>query len=112
MKLLAVRAHEGRDVGLVRYGPDRKRGDTAFLISMWVAPEARGRGVGGALVEALVECARSEGFARMELDVGDHNAAAIALYAKKGFDATGERGRLAPPREHLREHRRLLVLTR
>ena len=55
------------------------------LISMWVAPFARGRGVGDALVGAVVAWARAAGAARVSLRVLDGNAAAAALYERNGF---------------------------
>ena len=101
---------EGRDVGLVRFDPDEECSETGWLDSMWVSPEVRGSGVGGALIDAVIEFATSAGFARLELDVGDYNTSAIALYADKGFEATGETSSLEPPRGHIREHRRILKL--
>lgn len=100
---------DGHDAGVVRGGPDEMPGE-AWLLSMWVAPAARGRGAGDALVAAVVAWARAQGFARLHLDVGDYNAPAIALYARHGFEPTGEVGTLPPPRQHVREHRRALVL--
>jgi GNAT superfamily N-acetyltransferase len=101
---------EGRDVGLVRGAPLPAKTDEAMLISMWVAPEARGKGVGGALVDAVIAWARAEGLARLQLEVVDDNAPAIALYARKGFVQTGPSVRCAPPREHKSEHPRSLEL--
>ena len=83
----------------------------AGLFSMWVAPEARGRGVGGALVQAVIAWARAAGHARLLLEVADENAAAVALYARHGFEPTGRTGSLPAPREHVAEHQRALVLT-
>lgn len=105
-----VAVSEGRDVGLVRFSPDEELGDTGWLLSLWVSPAARGTGVGAALVDAVIQLAASKGLARLLLDVGDHNAPAIALYASKGFEATGESSSFEPPRQHLREHRRVLAL--
>lgn len=98
------------DVGLVRGAPDQRAKDTAWLISMWVAPEARGKGVGEALIDTLAEWARPKGFVRLLLDVGDDNAPAIALYTRKGFEPSGEVSTLPPPRENIREHQRVLRL--
>lgn len=98
------------DVGLVRYAPDKQQSDAAMLISMWVAPEARRRGVGEALIDVLIDYARAQGIARLLLDVADHNVAAIALYAKKGFAPTGQTGSMPAPREHIGEHQRALPL--
>ncbi len=98
------------DVGMVRGGPDDADPATAFLLSMWVAPSFRGCGVGDRLVRVVIDWARSTGFSRLVLDVADHNLPAVALYARAGFDPTGEAGTLPPPRSHIREHRRAMVL--
>jgi ribosomal protein S18 acetylase RimI-like enzyme len=52
---------------------------------MWVAPEARGAGVGDILVAAAIDWARAHGARRIELDVLDSNHHAIALYVRNGF---------------------------
>jgi ribosomal protein S18 acetylase RimI-like enzyme len=61
----------------------------AELISMWVAPQARGRGVGQALVLSVLDQARANGAASIALDVTAGNDAAIALYVKTGFVDVG-----------------------
>ena len=99
-----VAVRDGEDVGLVRCARDEQRSDTAWLISMWVAPEARGLGVGDALVDAVIEHARTSGAARLVLDVADENQPAIALYARKGFESNGVTGSLPAPRQHILEH--------
>jgi len=106
-----VAIDDGLDVGVVRCARDGVRVDTASLISMWVAPEVRRRGVGGALVDAVIEWARSNGVTRLLLDVADNNAPAIELYTRKGFKPNGEVGTLPPPREFIREHQRELILS-
>lgn len=105
-----VAVDSGRDVGVARGVPFEERDDTAMLVSVWVAPEARGKGVGDALVDAVVDWARRAGYAFLALDVGDDNSYAIALYARKGFVPNGEVSFLPPPREHVREHRRVRKL--
>ncbi|MFN8507792.1 MAG: GNAT family N-acetyltransferase [Dehalococcoidia bacterium] len=64
---------------------------TAMLVGMFVAPEARGRGVATALLDTVVEWARSHGARRLELDVTEINDAAISLYERAGFTDTGIR---------------------
>jgi GNAT superfamily N-acetyltransferase len=100
---------EGRDVGVVFAAPFEGRGG-AGLFGLWVAPEARGTGVGEALVREVVAWARAAGHGRLALDVGDANAPAIALYARTGFVPTGRTGTLPPPRTHVTEHERALDL--
>jgi ribosomal protein S18 acetylase RimI-like enzyme len=51
------------------------------LISMWVTPQARGRGVADALVDALVSSTTQT----VELNVYDSNPRARAFYLKYGF---------------------------
>jgi RimJ/RimL family protein N-acetyltransferase len=58
-------------------------------IGMMVAADWRGRGVGGALVEAAIEWARAHGLHKLTLSVFPHNDAAIALYRKFGFAEEG-----------------------
>jgi ribosomal protein S18 acetylase RimI-like enzyme len=55
------------------------------LVSMWVAPGMRGRGVGQALVDAVVGWAGKQGPGGVMLSVKRSNSAAIALYERCGF---------------------------
>jgi ribosomal protein S18 acetylase RimI-like enzyme len=61
-----------------------------------VTAEARGRGLGRALVEAVIAWARERGAAAIRLDVTDTERArpAAALYRSLGFAPTGERAPL------------------
>lgn len=85
---VAVSNHS--DVGLVRAAPLEDNPGVAFLLSLWVAPEVRGEGVGEALIDALVDWGRTAGVVRLMLDVGDTNEPAFSLYARMGFKKTGE----------------------
>jgi GNAT superfamily N-acetyltransferase len=98
------------DVGIVRGARHDDRDDTAYLLSMWVAAEARRQGIGSALIDAVVGWAKELGFTRLLLDVGEANAAAMALYSQKGFVPTGIVGRLPPPRAHVHEIQMALPL--
>ena len=101
---------EDADVGMVRCAPHDGNPEAGYLISMWVAPEARGRGIGAALVGQVVAWARERGLWRLLLDVGVHNPAARRLYERQGFVATGATGALPSPREHVREREMALEL--
>lgn len=68
----------------------------AELISMWVGPKARGRGVGARLIAEIEGWAARRGFATLRLAVMPHNTHAIALYERVGFTDTGEPGDLLP----------------
>lgn len=72
-----------RPAGIASGFPEER--ETAKLISMWVAPFARGHGVGDALVSAIVAWAREDDFVRLTLDVTEGNEPALALYRRHGF---------------------------
>lgn len=57
-------------------------------LSIAVAPEARGRGVGGALLAALKQTARAQGYRALSLSV-DRGNAARRLYERQGFRDVG-----------------------
>jgi L-amino acid N-acyltransferase YncA len=82
----------GALVGLasLRRGRSLKTRHRAGVWGMYVAPEARGRGVGHALMDALVTHARTlEGVERLTLGVESGNEAARALYHSFGFVTCG-----------------------
>jgi GNAT superfamily N-acetyltransferase len=62
---------------------------TSELISMWVAPFARGHGVGDALIAAVIRRAREEGARTLALDVVEGNESARTLYLRCGFVDAG-----------------------
>ena len=101
---------DARDVGTAVVASAFDDPAAAGLYAVWVAPEARGRGVGDAPVAAAVAHARGAGRARLVLDVGDRNAAATALYLRAGFRPTGRTSALPPPREHVTERELALDL--
>jgi GNAT superfamily N-acetyltransferase len=100
----------GLDSGIVRVGFDDKDSSTAWLISMWVAPESRGNNLGGRLIDALIDWCKTSSLKSIKLDVGDFNQAAINLYEKKGFIKNGITGSLPSPRENISEHQRELKI--
>lgn len=65
------------------------------LVSMWVHPSMRRRGVGAALVRAITEWARTERLGELRLWVVEGNAPAECLYTRLGFTPTGARQPLA-----------------
>ena len=61
------------------------------LISMWVDPNARGRGVAGDLIRAVAGWAVARGSKRVVLFVQEANEPAQHLYERAGFRPTGDR---------------------
>ncbi len=53
--------------------------------SMFVMPDARGLGVGAALLARLEKEARAKGYTAMRLETGNKLEAAIGLYTRAGF---------------------------
>jgi RimJ/RimL family protein N-acetyltransferase len=62
---------------------------TVELISLWVAPTARGRGVPDEAVRRVRDWARSQKAARLVLSVKIANTAARRLYERLGFELVG-----------------------
>jgi predicted GNAT family N-acyltransferase len=67
-------------VGIVRLTPEAQVGRMAVL------PEWRGRGIGTALLRAVLRCARDKGLARVRLHA---QTQAEPFYARMGFRAEG-----------------------
>ena len=80
---------DGASVGLAGTYRDEDEPSIAHLISMWVAPEARGTGVGDALIAQVMSFASLHGAAAVRLDVVEGNDPAMRLYERNGFRLTG-----------------------
>jgi L-amino acid N-acyltransferase YncA len=62
--------------------------------SVYVAAAARGRGVGRALLEALVESARAGGLWTLQAGIFPDNVASLELHRRVGFREVGVRERI------------------
>jgi putative acetyltransferase len=76
---------DGRAVGCGGYGVLSDR--SAEMKRVFVAEEARGRGVGRAIVEAVEAGAAAEGVRRMYLETGVKSDEALRLYRRLGYEA-------------------------
>jgi GNAT superfamily N-acetyltransferase len=56
-----------------------------YLEELYVIPERRGEGIGRALLAAAMETARAGGATHMDLNTGETDTAARALYESVGF---------------------------
>ncbi|MEU9985574.1 GNAT family N-acetyltransferase [Streptomyces sp. NPDC048045] len=82
----------GRIAGYIRVVPPTRLAANAHvrqIQGLAVADEARGKGVGRALIRAAVEEARGRGARRITLRVLGHNAPARRLYESEGFKVEG-----------------------
>jgi ribosomal protein S18 acetylase RimI-like enzyme len=91
MLLVATRGSELLGELTVRGISSRRAVEHVATLGMSVRADARGQGVGSALLEAALEWAAEHAFTRIELYVYARNARAIALYEKHGFVHEGRR---------------------
>ena len=82
-----IAGYAGLDIG----------GDVADVMTIAVAPQTQGRGLGAELLGVLVRRAREAGAAYLMLEVRDDNEAAKRLYARTGFEVVTVRRRYYQP---------------
>jgi len=61
-------------------------GYLAHIDELVVRKEKSGRGIGGALLDAIIEAAKQAGCSRVELDSGFHRTEAHRFYQQHGFE--------------------------
>ena len=78
-------------LGTAKMGPNRPgHGDHIGTASFMVAPESRGRGVGRALGEYVVQWHRDRGYLGIQFNaVVETNTAAVRLWQDLGFEIIG-----------------------
>lgn len=67
--------------------------DCANITNIAVAPDYRREGLGGKMLELLIDVSREKGMDSITLEVRASNSSAIALYEKHGFISQGIRKR-------------------
>ena len=87
---------DGVPAGMASGIPAEHTEDSVELISMWVSPEARGRGAGDSLIREVERWAAAQGAKTLSLSVMPDNSRAAALYERHGFTDTGVPGELLP----------------
>jgi ribosomal protein S18 acetylase RimI-like enzyme len=95
---LFLGAHvEGRLVGvqgLIRHAKTKVR-HRADIVGVFVHPDFRGRGVAGALLDAIIEHAQlMQGVEQIVLGVTTTQKSAISLYQSRGFESFGVEPRM------------------
>jgi len=74
--------------------------DEGELANLAVAPAVREQGIGRALLDSMLDDARSREIAQIYLEVRESNFAARQLYASRGFEEVGKRkGYYRTPKE-------------
>jgi L-amino acid N-acyltransferase YncA len=63
-------------------------------VSVYVAPTAQGKGVGRALLDALIACAESDGRWTLQAGIFPENESSVALHLRAGFRVLGRRERV------------------
>jgi phosphinothricin acetyltransferase len=91
-----VAVEDGRVVGWVALSPVSDRCCYAGVAehSVYVTEEARGRGVGRALLEALIESTEKTGIWTLQSGIFPENEPSVALHLALGFRVVGVRERL------------------
>jgi ribosomal-protein-alanine N-acetyltransferase len=102
---LAARADLSGDV--FGFALARIVADECELLSLGIAPNRRGRGIGGALFDAAVVRACARDVARFFLEVAEDNAEALRLYEDRGLVRVGRR----PEYYRLKNGQRTAALT-
>jgi GNAT superfamily N-acetyltransferase len=65
-------------------------GSVVEVVSVWVDPSCRGRGVGAAMITSVLDWGRERGASGAQLWVHDANDTAIRLYVRLGFTMTDQ----------------------
>ena len=63
-------------------------------ISIYIAAEARGQGVGRQLLQALIQASEANGIWTLQAGTFEENAASIGLHTQAGFRVIGYRERI------------------
>lgn len=77
--------------------------------SIYVSGQARGRGVGFGLLDALVEASEQAGFWTLQTAIFPENETSLSLHARCGFRVVGQRERLG---SHLGLWRDVILMER
>jgi phosphinothricin acetyltransferase len=72
-------------------------------VSIYIAAEARSRGVGRQLLAALVDASEQHGLWTLQAGIFPENTASLALHASQGFRTVGRRERISQLRGQWRD---------
>ncbi|MDY6961576.1 MAG: N-acetyltransferase family protein [Pseudorhizobium pelagicum] len=88
---IAAEGHDGAFLGYAYASAFRTRPAYRWLVedSIYLAPAARGQGIGRALLAELVDRCTTLGFRQMVAVIGGASPASIALHHAQGFELSG-----------------------
>lgn len=78
--------------GLIAFYANNHETKVAFITSVLVSKNSRGKGIGTRLVKACENICREKGFKKISLEVHRENHIAISLYSKFGYKPYKENG--------------------
>lgn len=90
-RLLVAETEEGRIVGFATAGASRETDAEGELYGIYVSPDAWGSGAGGALMRAVVDGLRADGYSTATLWVLEDNPRARRFYEREGWTVAGGR---------------------
>lgn len=90
--VLVARDDQGEVIGYATYGPWRPHDGFRYSVehSVYIHPRHQGKGLGKALMQALITCARRQELHVMVAAIESSNAASITLHRKLGFQISGQ----------------------
>ncbi|MCQ0970382.1 GNAT family N-acetyltransferase [Paracoccus sp. TK19116] len=93
-RVFAAGTHRGRALAIAGCVPglDLRDASRGWVVSVFTRPEARGRGLAGAVIQTIMSDAAMRGMTSLGLHVVASNATAIALYERLGFRDSGQTG--------------------
>jgi L-amino acid N-acyltransferase YncA len=100
-----VAVDDGDLLGWIAVTPVSSRCVYAGVVehSVYVAPAARGRGVGAALLKALIDSTEAAGIWTIQSGVFPENLASLRLHERAGFRVVGTRTRVGRHHGHWRD---------
>jgi len=87
-KVFTAVASDGKPVGYVSIGDNSNPAvglPLGAVLDFWVAPEHRGKGIGGMLLDHALEQIRAQGYTHASILVSASNRTAVGMYEKRGF---------------------------
>jgi L-amino acid N-acyltransferase YncA len=97
LPFLVAESATGAILGYALVQPWKQRSAYRYTVesSVYLSPAAAGRGLGRALMEALIEATRARGVREMIAVIADQGAdASIRLHERLGFEEIGRMGRV------------------